>query len=101
MKGLYQWFSERASFFLSDTASNGTSRTVRTEVTVQREAVTLLAGEAAAGFDVCPLCGQKLASEPLDRASLRSRIGSMSQEVAPPDGSSRTNARPGEVQKKL
>jgi hypothetical protein len=101
MKRLYQWFNERASFFLSDTAGNGTSRTVRTEVTVQREAVTFMAGGAGSGFDVCPLCGLEFASVPVEQASLRRPIGSMSQEVAPPDGASRTNTRPGEVQKKL
>jgi hypothetical protein len=62
MKRLYQWFSERASFFHSHTVVHGTSRTVRTEVTVQREGITLLSGgSAAVDFDACPLCGQKLA----------------------------------------
>jgi hypothetical protein len=61
MKRLYQWFGKRASFFHFDGPGQGTTRTVRTEVTVQREGLTLLVGSAAAGFDICPLCGQKLA----------------------------------------
>jgi hypothetical protein len=99
MKRLYQWFNERASFFLSDTADNAASRTVRTEVTVQREAVTLLVGESS-GFDICPLCGQKFASVTVEQTSLRRPTGSMSQEVAQPDGASRANTRPGQIYKK-
>ncbi len=45
---LYQWLSQRASFFRPDASGYGTSRTVRTEVTVQREGITLLVGDAAA-----------------------------------------------------
>ena len=75
MKRLYQWFSERASFFRSDTPAHGTSRTVRTEVTVQQEGMTLLVGDAAAGFDICPLCGQKLAPAQAEQARLRLRGG--------------------------
>jgi hypothetical protein len=72
MKRLYQWFSERASLFYSDTVGHGTSRTVRTKVTVQREGMTLVvSGVAAAGFDICPLCGQTLAVAQTERATLR------------------------------
>ena len=70
-KRLYQWLSQRASFFRFDTSGRGTTRTVRTEVTVQREAVTVLVGDAAAGFDTCPLCGSKIAPEQAERARLR------------------------------
>jgi len=59
---LYQWLSQRASFFRTDRSDQGTSRTVRTEVRVEREAVTLVVGDAAAGFDTCPLCGSELSA---------------------------------------
>jgi hypothetical protein len=72
---MYQWLGERARFFRSDTSGRGTSRTVRTEVTVQREAVTVLVGDAAAGFDTCPLCGSKLASAQAEQARPRLRGG--------------------------
>jgi hypothetical protein len=72
---LYQWLGERARFFRSDTSGRGTSRTVRTEVTVQREAVTVLVGEAAAGFDTCPFCGSKLAPAQAEQAKPRLRGG--------------------------
>jgi hypothetical protein len=56
---LYQWLSERASFFGREGI---TSRTVRTEVTVERQGMTLLVGGVAINdIDICPLCGQKLA----------------------------------------
>jgi len=73
MKRLYQWFRERASFFGSGTSSQGTTCTVRTEVTVQREGMTLLVGGVAAGFDTCPLCGQTLAPAQAEQARLRLR----------------------------
>jgi hypothetical protein len=73
MKRLYQWFSRRASFFRSGTPSHGATRTVRTEVTtVRREGMTLLVN-AAAGFDICPLCGQKLAPAQAEQTRLRLR----------------------------
>jgi hypothetical protein len=75
MKGLYQWLSARASFFRSDTHGRGTSRTVRTEVTVQREGMTLLVGDAAAGFNTCPLCGQTLVPAQAEQARLRLQEG--------------------------
>ena len=61
MNRLYQWLSERASFFRSDKSDQVMRRTVRTEVTVEREGMTLMVGGAAAGLDFCPLCGNKLA----------------------------------------
>jgi hypothetical protein len=89
MNRLYQWLSGRASFFRSDPSDRGTSRTVRTEVTVERQGITLLVGGAAAGgFDVCPLCGQKLAPEQAGQARLRLQEGSISQEDRPVDGTS-------------
>lgn len=64
MQRLYQWFSERASFFRYDVAGHRNRSTVRTETTVRREGVTLLVGGAATGaLDACPLCGRKLAPD--------------------------------------
>jgi|SRR5208337_3434690 len=61
MQRLYQWLSERASFFRYDPSGHGAS-TVRTETTVRREGITLLIGSATTGsLDTCPLCGHKLA----------------------------------------
>jgi hypothetical protein len=77
-KRLYQWLSRRASFFRSDTSGRGTTRTVRTEVTVQREGMTLLVSDAAAAFDTCPLCGSKLAPAQAEQARLRLPKGSIS-----------------------
>jgi hypothetical protein len=77
-KRLYQWLSQRASFFRSDASGRGTTRTVRTEVTVQREGMTLLVGDATAGFDACPLCGSKLTPEQVQQARLRLPKGSIS-----------------------
>ncbi len=88
MNRLYQWLSERASSFRSDSSGGGTSRTVRTEVTVERQGMTLLVGGAAAGFDTCPLCGQKLAPAQAEQARLRLEEGSISQEDLPVDGTS-------------
>jgi hypothetical protein len=78
-KGLYQWLARRSSFFRSDTSVNTAGRTVRTEVTVERQGTTVLVGNAAAaGFDTCPLCGNKLAPEQAEQAQLRLRKGSIS-----------------------
>jgi hypothetical protein len=60
MSRLYQWLSGRASFFHSKRPGRGISRTIRTEVTVERQGMTLLVGGVAAGLEICPLCGQKL-----------------------------------------
>jgi uncharacterized protein with PIN domain len=40
-------------------------------VTVEREAMTLLVGDAAAAFDTCPLCGSKLAPVQAEQARRR------------------------------
>ncbi len=85
MKRLYQWFSERASFFRSDSSGRGTTRTVRTEVTIREEGLTLLVGGAAAAFDLCPLCGQKLTPAQAERARLRLQEGPISQGSVPVD----------------
>jgi hypothetical protein len=80
VKRLYQWFSERASFFRSDVSGGRMSRTVCTEVTVQREGITLLLGDvAAAGFAICPLCGNKLPPLQAEQARLRFQKGSATE----------------------
>ena len=80
MNRLYQWLSGRASFFRTDTSSRGTCRTVRTEVTVEHQGMTLVVGGAAAGFDTCPLCGSKLAPNQAEQLNGRLLKGSISQE---------------------
>jgi hypothetical protein len=86
-KGLYQWFSRRASIFRSDPSGRGTSRTVRT-VTVERQGMTLLVGGVAAGFENCPLCGQQLAPVQAEQARLRLQEGSISRKDLPAEGTS-------------
>ena len=55
-KRLYQWMTQRASFFRFAASGPGTSRTVRTEVTFERESITLSVNGPA--LDRCPMCGQ-------------------------------------------
>jgi hypothetical protein len=81
---LYQWLSQRASFFRSDW-SGGVSRTIRTEVTVERKEMSLLMGGAQAGPDHCPLCGQKLGPVQVEEGRLRLTSDSMVQESLPVD----------------
>ena len=88
MHRLYQWLTQRTSSFRSDTSDRGTSRTVRTEITVERQGITLLVGDAAAGFENSPLCGQSLAPAQAEQARLRLQQGSISQEDPPVDGTS-------------
>jgi len=62
VKELYQRLFRRAMSFLLGSSAPAGGRVVRTEVTVERQGVTvLLSGVAAADFDICPLCGQRLA----------------------------------------
>jgi hypothetical protein len=81
---LYQWLSGRASFFRIGTSSRGTGRTIRTEVTVERQGMTLVLIGAAAGFDTCPLCGNKLAPNQPDQPSDLLLKGLISQGHGPP-----------------
>jgi len=82
---IYQWLASRASFFRSEPSGLGTSRTVRTQVTVEQQATTLLVGSASADFDTCPFCGQKL--EPGKHATSACHLeGSVSPEAGPDDG---------------
>lgn len=85
MGRVYQWLIEQASFFRHDAVEHGTSRTVRTETTVRREGVTLLVSSAAAGLDICPLCGNKLVPTQAEQARLRLLEGVTSQETGPVD----------------
>jgi hypothetical protein len=48
--------TQRASFFRFAASGPGTSRTVRTEVTFERESITLSVNGPA--LDRCPMCGQ-------------------------------------------
>jgi hypothetical protein len=83
VKRLYQWFSERASFFHSEVPGTGKSRTVRTEVTVQRERMTVLVGSVGGtGFDICPLCGNELALAEADRLNSCPHKGSIAERLA-------------------
>jgi|SRR5580658_131908 hypothetical protein len=82
---LYQWLAERASFFRSDTPGRNTIRTVRTKVTVERQAITLLVGSPSTHFDVCPLCGQKRGPGHAEQAGQCLLEGSISQEPDPVD----------------
>ncbi len=79
-KRLYQWLSQRASSFRSERyTGNQASRTVRTEVTVERQGTTVILGDMGmAGFDTCPLCGSKLAREQAEQARLRLPRGPIS-----------------------
>jgi hypothetical protein len=88
MKRLYQWFSQRASIFRSGSSGRGTTRTIRTEVKVQREGLTLLVSGAAVNFDACPLCGQKLPPGQAEQAKRRLLEGTISREDLPADGTS-------------
>ena len=87
MQRLYQWLSERASFFRLDPAGHATSSTVRTETTVRREGVALLVGSVATlGLDICPLCGRKLTPEQSEYPRLLLSKGPTSQKPGPVDG---------------
>jgi hypothetical protein len=70
MRRLYQWLSARTSFFRCDVAGYRAGSTVRTETTtVHREGILLL-GNAVAGLDTCPLCGNKLVPTQAEQARL-------------------------------
>jgi hypothetical protein len=58
---LYQWLQERAMAYRAERVDSGRHSTVRTEVTVRQQEVTMLvSGVPAVG--TCPLCGQVLGS---------------------------------------
>jgi hypothetical protein len=87
MQRLYQWLSERASFFRYEAVGHGSNSAVRTETTLRLETVTLLVASAATlGLDICPLCGSKLAAVQSEQATPCLSKGSVSQKTIPVDG---------------
>jgi hypothetical protein len=70
---------------------NSAGRTIRTEVTTERQGTTVLLGNLATAFDTCPICGSKLGSkltpEPADQARLRLSQNSISPGSTPADNS--------------
>jgi hypothetical protein len=97
MRRIYQWLTERASFFRYDAAGPGTSSTVRTEVTVRREGMTVLVSGREADIDlcsdmrsdicpdICPLCGNLLAPAQAEQARLRLSKRAIPHETGPVD----------------
>ena len=86
MQRLYQWLSERASFFRYVGVGHGTGSRI-TETTVRREGVTLLVGSASAlDLDTCPFCGSKLAREQSELARRQLSGEPIAQKSAPADG---------------
>src|SRR5277367_1918294 len=73
-KRLYQWLTQRASFFRFAASGRGTSRTIRTEVTFERESITLSVNGPALGL--CPICGQTLPPPQAAQAGRRLTEGS-------------------------
>jgi len=87
VKELYQRLLRWAMAFISGSSTPSLGRIVHTEVTVERQGVTvLLSGVAAGNFDTCPLCGQSLA--PTQAAQIRGSLqkGSASHHELPGDG---------------
>jgi hypothetical protein len=87
VKELYQRLSRWAMSFISASPAPVQGRIVHTEVTVERQGVTvLLSGVAGADFDSCPLCGQRLA--PKQAAQIRGSLqnDSASRRELPGDG---------------
>jgi hypothetical protein len=63
-KGLYQWLFGWASFFRPNTSDHSASRTVRTEVTVERrQGIAALTSNSAGNLETRPLCGTQLAPQ--------------------------------------
>jgi hypothetical protein len=60
--------TQRASFFRFAASGPGTSRTVRTEVTFERESITLSVNGPA--LNLCPNCGHALAPPQVPQAGL-------------------------------
>jgi hypothetical protein len=69
-KRLYQWMTQRASFFRFAASGQSTSRTVRTEVTFERESISLSVNGPA--LNLCPMCGQTLDPPQAAQAGLSS-----------------------------
>jgi hypothetical protein len=76
MHRLLQTFCERAGFSRAETCRHGESHTIRTEVTVEREEMTVRLGGVTSGpLDACPVCGHKLALRQADQARARLESG--------------------------
>lgn len=87
VKELYQRLFRRAISFLAGSSAPTGGRVVQTEVTVERHGVTvLLSGVAAADFDVCPLCGQRLAPTQAEQITGCLQKASASRHELPGDG---------------
>jgi hypothetical protein len=76
---LYQWLSQRASLFRFESVSRDTRRTVRTEVTVERQGLTLAFRDEAADFDFCPFCGHSGRGNSSEAASQGLSPGTVAQ----------------------
>ena len=62
MHRFFQSLCERVGFSRAQPLRHGESRTIRTEVTVEREETTVQLGGVTFGpLDTCPMCGHKLA----------------------------------------
>lgn len=87
VKELYQRLFRRATAFLTGPSAPTGGRVVQTEVTVERQGVTvLLSGVVAADFEICPLCGQRLAPTQADQIRGCLHQGSASRPKLPGDG---------------
>jgi hypothetical protein len=79
-KRLYQWMTQRASFFRFAAPGRGTSRTVRTEVTFERESISLSVNGPS--LDLCPFCGQTLRPPQAAQAGIGLEKGSTNRNYA-------------------
>lgn len=82
---LYQWLWQRARLPRPDPALGGLSRTVRTEVTIERLEKTLLVGGAPVDLDHCPFCGQKLLPPQAEQVGLLLQADSAAHPCLPAD----------------
>ena len=72
MRRLFQTLCERVGFSRAETCRHGEGHTIRTEVTVEREEMTVRLGGVTYGtLDTCPVCGHKLAPGQAEQARLR------------------------------
>jgi hypothetical protein len=83
---LYQRLLNWARFGSSSSVPCVT-RVVHTDVTVERQGMTLLlSGVAAADLDTCPLCGQRLAPAQTAQVQACLQQGSAARQRLPGDG---------------
>jgi hypothetical protein len=87
VKELYQRLFRRAMAFVSGSSAPAGGRVVHTQVTVERQGVTLLlSGAAAVDFEICPLCGQRLIPTQAEQFRDCLQKGSTSRHELPGDG---------------